>query len=272
MNTVAVVNQLQCYGNAGLSIQMSVLNACGLRAAACPTAIISNPYEGYNEWTYQSGYMPEIIHEWTKNGIQMDAMLVGKLFSYPDSSAILRYKERHEGMMLITDPHIGDNGTKYRECRTQAYLDRMVELCSNSDIILPNYTEACLLTGMEFMPEPDDAFLHELTNSLSKICSRFVIKGIRFNCGEIAIIIYDRGMTNIYRHATMPWDYNGSGDFWAAVFTGYMLRGQGMMQSAVSAASFTIDAVCRSMNAGKQYRDGLDFEQDLRRYYWKLNN
>ncbi len=69
------------------------------------------------------------------------------------------------GGARIVDPAMADNGKLYAGFDA-AFVEKMKTLAFSADILLPNITEAALLTGMEYRKEYDEAYIEELTAAL----------------------------------------------------------------------------------------------------------
>ena len=55
-------------------------------------------------------------------------------------------KQREQGAVIFCDPILGDHGRLYRGI-TQSRVECMKRIVRESRYVLPNYTEACYLTG-----------------------------------------------------------------------------------------------------------------------------
>ena len=65
------------------------------------------------------------------------------------------------------DPAMADHGKLYRGF-DETYVRAMAGLCGCADILLPNLTEACFLTGTEYMEgELEESYVRDLLEKLS---------------------------------------------------------------------------------------------------------
>lgn len=63
---------------------------------------------------------------------------------------------------------IADNGKPY-PAFDMAYVRKNAGLCAAADIIVPNITEAALMTGMEYREEYDESYIKELLSRLNEL-------------------------------------------------------------------------------------------------------
>ena len=70
-----------------------------------------------------------------------------------------------EGVSIV-DPAMADHGKLYRGF-DDAYAAAMKELCVRADLMLPNITEAAMMTGMPFLEEYGPDYIQELLAKLA---------------------------------------------------------------------------------------------------------
>ena len=58
------------------------------------------------------------------------------------------------------------------------YVEAMKELCKSASIILPNITEACLMTGMKYRESYDERYVRKLMERSERLCN-FVVASIK---------------------------------------------------------------------------------------------
>ena len=79
---------------------------------------------------------------------------------------------------------MADNGKLY-PAFDDAFPAEMAKVCAKADIILPNITEACLLTGTEYRTEYDEAYIDGLLHKLLDLgCKTAVITGVSYEPGK----------------------------------------------------------------------------------------
>jgi pyridoxine kinase len=143
----------------------------------------------------------------------------------------------------------------------------MRKLCAKADIIVPNLTEAALLTGQEYKEGPYTREYIEQT--LKKLAAlgprRVVLTGVYFDDLELGAASYD-SHTGEMDYALSPrveGFYHGTGDVFASVLLSAVLRGFSLAESAQIAADFTAQSIERTRIAGTDVRYGVNFEEGL---------
>ena len=61
----------------------------------------------------------------------------------------MSYEKR---FLFLLDPIMGDNGRLYQGF-DRDYVEAMKDFCQQADVIIPNLTEAALLTGSPYLEE-----------------------------------------------------------------------------------------------------------------------
>jgi len=121
-------------------------------------------------------------------------------------------------------------------------LSGMQALCRSADLILPNLTEASLLLGRP-MPDgelSDEAAL-ELAGSLTALCPQAVVTGIPM--GRYLSCAGAGRNSFVVRRLKLERSYPGTGDMFAAVLTGALLRGNALSAATDAAAGFVADSI-----------------------------
>lgn len=263
---VLTIQDISCVGRCSMTVALPVLSACGLESCALPTAVLSTHSGGFTGFTYRdlSGDFPAIEAHWQRAGITFDGFLTGYLGRAALVNRVLSLIDvtGAPGSLVVADPAMADGGRLY------AGIDRdfpqaAARLCRRADYILPNLTEACLLTGLPLRescgPEDAAALLDALGE---RFPGRAVLTGIPFSPEETGAALYDGGELRCFRHPRFPQKIHGIGDAFAAAFTGCLLRGLPMQDAARTATDFA--AECARETAGKKRPGyGVRFEPCL---------
>lgn len=265
MKHILTVQDLSCVGRCSLAVALPVLSAMGHQCSVLPTAVLS---------THTAFPKPEVedltdrlagfARHWQENGITFDAVTVGYL-SDPDQAAIVGDIVKDLRAPLVLDPVMGDHGKLYRRI-TPAHIDAMKHLSAGAEVLLPNLTEAAALTGLPYRDQVDEVYLKELTEGLLALGAKAaVITGVHFH--DNAIGYYGRaekGSAFCYQGTLIPRQFHGTGDLFAAVLSGELLRGAGLEAAARTAAEFVRACV---ENTEKVTPMGVEFEKQLYRLW-----
>lgn len=242
---VLTIQDLSCVGQCSLTVALPVLSAYGAEAAVLPTAVLSN-HTMFKTWSYLD-LTPEIDNifaGWRANDFRFNAFLLGYLGKATLMDACERAFDEFsaQNAAIIIDPVFADNGKLYGGFDLE-YVKAMAHLIRRADIILPNVTEACYLTGMEYRTQYGEEYVKELLTALSKLTSGVpVVTGVELG-GKIGEAILKDGKISYVMGEKLPIVRHGTGDIFAAVFTAEYLSGKSLEQAADSASVFVQDCL-----------------------------
>ena len=262
---VLTIQDISCVGQCSLTVALPILSACGVETCVLPSAVLST-HTAFPGATFRdlTDDMPKIAHHWLQAGIRFDAIISGYLGSAKQMGHVADIFDRlgAEGCVKIVDPAMADHGKLYRGF-DEAFVEAMKDFCSKADYLMPNVTEACLLTDTPYREEPDKAFFEELLQKLMALGPKCVIlTGAACDPGMTGVAVADGERIRFYSHEKRPVSRNGTGDMFAAVFAGALMRGKDPMEAAQMAGDF----VCRCIREAEKAPDhwyGAKFEPVL---------
>ena len=262
---IAVMQDLSCIGRCSLGVAMAVLPALGIEAAVLPTALLS-AHTAFEGFTFRdlSPELERILAHWQAMDLRFDAIYIGYLGSRPLIDLAARVIERFgaPGVRVILDPAFGDHGRLYAGFDGD-YVRAMRGLCARAEIILPNFTEACCLLELPFSQEAAPEVLAESAQALLGGRLRDVlITSCPFPGGRTGLICAGEHAFT-YPHSQLSMPCHGSGDLFASVFTGLLVRCGSVERAARAAADFTRGCIANSMNCPDHRWYGVDFEAML---------
>lgn len=258
---ILTIQDISCVGQCSMTVALPVLSACGHETCVLPTMLLSTHTGGFGkpEIVRFSDRLAPIVGHWKENGITFDAVLTGYLGSAEAIDAAENILETMlaPGGIAIVDPAMADNGKLYSGF-DEAYVEKMKGLCRKADIVLPNLTEAALLAGLPWEGRTDEAYAQSLLKKLN--LPRVLLTGV----GEqtSGFFLKDGEHLQVYSHPRFPGSFSGTGDLFAAAFTGLLLSGKAVYESGACAADFTCKAIARTA-ADRTRRYGLRFEKVL---------
>ena len=157
---ILTVQDISCVGQCSLTVALPILSACGHETAILPSAVLSTHTAGFSGYTFRdlTEDIPGICAHWVKEGIKFDAIYTGYLGTREQIADVAQVFDTllKEGGKIIVDPAMADHGKLYSGFDME-YARAMGDLCKKADVILPNLTECCLLTGMPFRESYDEA-------------------------------------------------------------------------------------------------------------------
>ena len=103
----------------------------------------------------------------------------------------------------------------------------MAKVCAKADVIVPNLTEASLLTGLPYRTEYDEEYIRQMLQALAKLGPRYVaLTGVSFEPEKLGVMYYDQqtGQYGSYFNERLPVAIHGTGDVFASTCVGALMR------------------------------------------------
>lgn len=279
---IAAIHDISCLGRCALTVIIPVLSAMGHQCVPLPTALLSTHTGGFCDmfFTDLTHHMGEIAKHWRSIGTDFDAIYSGFLGSAEQiemlTGFIRDFSEKNDGnrAFVAIDPVMGDDGELY-STYDSALMKGMSRLCYGADLITPNLTEACFLTGEKYPS-------HDLTekegkdfgeNLLKKLysefgCKKTVVSGITCTDNNSKTVLTaasdtEKAMPYFHSTALMSRSYPGTGDVFASVLLGKLLSGEDFDAAIDYSCDFTAYAIAFSEGYATPIRDGLIIEPCL---------
>ena len=266
---ILTIQDISCVGQCSLTVALPILSAAGIECAILPSAVLSTHTAGFSGFTVRdlSEDIPAINAHWVKENIKFSAIYTGYLGSTSQVDMVIDIKNTSltEGGLLLVDPAMADNGKLY-PAFDENYVKAMIRLCGEADYILPNITEACFLTGIEYKTEYDRQYIYSLLYALQKTGAKnIILTGVSFERGKTGIMVLEDEKCQYYEHELLPNSCHGTGDIYASAFVGAMMRGHNAYDSARIAADYTVDAIKATAGDASHWY-GAKFEPVLGNY------
>lgn len=260
---LGIINDISCEGRCSTTAALPIVSAAGIHPNLIPTAILSTQTGGYTDYTYMdlSRQMMGIARHFKALGLEFDGIYSGYLASEQQVDMVIEISQLLSPKLLVVDPVMGDLGKLYSGF-TQSYCDKMKTLCAKADVIVPNVTEACFLTGRKYGPMTKEDILGLLKDLTSFALGRIVVTGINME-REMAVGIYEDGHAHIKTHQQFGGVYHGAGDVFGSAVTCGLLYGRSLVDAVNVACDFTLTAIHNTDVAGVDTRQGLCFESCL---------
>ena len=274
MKRIVTVQDISCIGKCSLTVALPIISAMGTETAVIPTAVLSahTAFDGF-VFTDLTDRIEPIADHWQKENIAFDAVYTGYLGSYEQINIVesLVKRFRADGTKVIVDPVMGDNGRLYSGF-DRRFAARMAQLCAEADIILPNYTEACLILiepydGATCSEQKAREMLPRLTETGTGTA---VITGVTGDDGGYGAVGYS-GASGEYFSAfceRIGTSYHGTGDIFASAFVGALMRDKSMQSSLEIAVGYTAECIKATVSDPNARWYGVNFEAALP---WLIN-
>ncbi len=272
---ILTIQDISCVGQCSLTVALPIISACGIETCVLPSAVLSTHTAGFQGYTFRdlTEDMPDIAKHWQKEKIQFDCVYTG----YLGSTKQIAYVEdiynmtKSENSLLIVDPAMADNGKLYPGFNAE-FVEAMKNLCANADYVIPNITEACFLTDMEYQAEYDEAYVAELIRRLKTLgCKNIIFTGISFAPDKTGVMVCEGDTCNYYEHDKLPNSCHGTGDIYASAFVGALVRGKTPFDAAKIAADYTVDCIKTTAQLDNHWY-GAAFEPVLGNLISAINN
>lgn len=269
------IQDISCVGQCSLTVALPILSAFGFETAVLPTAVLSNHTGGFSEWTFAdlTDEIPKIGKMWEKHGINFDAIYTGYVGSVRQIGLISQIIGGclGKGGKVIVDPVLGDNGKLYAGFDGN-YVDEMKKLVSLADVALPNITEACFLTGTDYIGERQEKEqVEELLQKLLALgCRCAVLTGVSLEDGLLGLAVNDGSGTEYRFEKFVDRKRHGTGDVFASAFTGAVMKGESYADAGAFAAKFVIESILATV-PDEDHWYGVNFEKSLRTITDKYN-
>ena len=275
---IAVINDLSGFGRCSLTAAIPTISVMGVQPCPLPTAVLS-AQTGFPSY-YCDDYTEKMEHfrqEWEKMGVQFDGIYTGFVASETQIRRIFRFLDTfyRESTFLLVDPVMGDEGRVYK-LFTPELLRRMKELALRADVVTPNLTELCLLTGADYGELGRMKGEKEITEAAGELAEKLmesgpdtiVVTGIRFEdaqSGErmIGNLAVDQSGRRLSAFPYIGGSFSGTGDLFASIIAGGIARGDDIFRTMDLAGEFVERAMKDSAAEGVERNQGATFEKSL---------
>lgn len=264
---VIAAHDLSGLGRCSLSVVMPILSVMGIQACPLPTAILSTQTDGFNDFTFRD--LTEDIDSYFNhlygNCEKFDAFYSGFLGSVEQIEKIRTItKKVKDNTLVLVDPVMGDGG-EYYSTYTNEMSKEMTKLVSSAHIIVPNVTEASFLLSEEPKKEYTDADIKSYIKRLATLTgATVVITGIKGKGSISCAFSHDGGITvGFQENKSLSCHYPGTGDIFASVMLGRLLKGKSLAESVADSADFVKDVMEYSCQFDYPKREGVLLEANL---------
>ena len=269
---ILTIQDISCVGQCSLTVALPIISACGIETAILPAAILSTHTCGFSGYTCRdlTEDIPPIRKHWQKERIFFDGIYTGYLASAKQIEYVKDVMQTclKPDAPKIVDPAMADNGKLYPAFDTD-FVSAMKDLCSQADVILPNVTEACFLTGEEYKSAYDEAYIDTLLSKLAALGAKTVVlTGVSYDDSTTGVVVFENGNKQYYKHKKLNRSCHGTGDVFASAFVGAYINGKSLYDSAKIAADFTVECIEKTPS---EHWYGVCFEQCLPSLFEKLN-
>lgn len=263
---ILTIQDISCVGQCSLTVALPILSACGLETAILPSAVLSTHSVGFRDFTFRdlTEDIPAIQHHWQQEVIRFQAVYTGYLGS---ARQIEMVKDICRNLLVpggkkIVDPAMADRGELY-PVFDMDFVQEMKKLVGKGDIVLPNITEASLLTDTEYREEYDEEYICGLVEGIHRLgAGTVVLTGVSYDAHSTGVLVSEQGKQTYYRHELLDRGCHGTGDVYASSFVGAYMHGKTVPEAARIAADYTLACIKNTLDDPDHWY-GVKFEPVL---------
>lgn len=268
MKRIVSIQDISCLGRCSLTVALPVISALGVECAIVPTAVLST-HSIFPNYTCKdlSDQIQPIADHWQSQSIRFDAIYTGYLASPRQVDEVCRFFDRfgRDGALIFVDPAMADNGRLYPGFGPE-FPAEMARVCARADVIVPNITEACLLTGTPYRTEYDEHYIRQLLQRLAELGpKRVALTGVSLQPGRVGVMAYDAAADRWFSYDTqrIRSNFHGTGDLFAAACAGSLVQGAPLPEALKLAADFTCECIRLTQASGSNCWYGVEFERAI---------
>lgn len=262
---IAAVHDMCGYGKCSLTVAIPVLSAAGCDVCPVPTALFSSHtlYKDF-EMLDTTDFLWKYLEAWKKINVDIDGIYSGFLGSAEQVEIIKSLYNTYNKALRLVDPVMGDSGKMY-PTYTQELCDATKSLVDGADLLLPNLTEASILTGIDYTGQAlsDDEVKKYMDKLLEMGAKAVIIKGI--TRGEDIVNFVQTTSSELEQAAYKAHDYylHGTGDLYASSAISAVMNGKSVVEAAQFAAELVYDAMDQTKYQPEYQLRGVSFEKSL---------
>ncbi|HRK76827.1 MAG TPA: pyridoxamine kinase [Streptococcus parasuis] len=262
-----LANDLPGVGKVALATSIPIAAVCQVETMLLPTVLLSSHTGGFPDVVIED--MTDLnrayFRQWKNLNLELAGILSGYCRNPQQLSQLAMYANQTE-TPLIVDPIMGDSGRLYTGF-TSSYVEAMKELTQSAKLILPNLTEAALLTGREYVGEHYDfSVIEDLLEALAKqVTADIVLTGISFDDSQIGVAYFQQetGEITTYLSKKYPANFFGTGDILSTLLAVATIEQINLHQAIPLALEFIDKSLRQTLSLNRDLKLGIYFEPFL---------
>lgn len=278
LKRIAAINDLSGLGKCSLTVALPIISATGVECSVIPTALLSTHTGVFKNWTLTDltdNILP-IAQHWNEVGASFDGIFTGYLASPEQGEIVSETIDLLKGdnTIIIVDPAMADNGHYYSNL-DDSMSDCFRNLLKKADVITPNFTEACFLSGMQYVDGTvTEEYINEIMDRLLILGPKtVVVTGVSVKQDTIGTFLKSHSDNELHEIVANEKTgmFHGAGDVFASSLSALLVRGANEIDAVNMAMEFTSECIDRTEKRGTPRHYGLDFESVLPTYIMQLN-
>lgn len=260
LKSVALVDDICGYGKCSINVMLPTISAAGIEVCCGVTSVYTThtPIKGYKKLETDP-ILEDTTASWRNLSLSFDAIYTGALSNKDQAYQCMQLFADQPKTIKICDPVLGDFGNFYDK-NFESLLPHMKKLCSHTDIITPNITEAQLLCGLK--SENPEELLHSLAKTGA---NNIILKGHVEDENISNYLLDENGEITKFSAPYYDFIIHGAGDFFSACIISHLIKNGNLKKSVDFATNITSDAVKFTISQAGFENKGISFETFLKK-------
>lgn len=269
---ILLINDQPGYGKVAIPAMTPALIRKRFEVFSLPTMIVSNTFNyGRFATIDTTEYMKDAVNIWRELGFTFDAISTGFIPNDAQAEFLAEYcrQQAEAGAVILVDPIMADNGKLYNSV-TEKRVEIMKKMVAVADYLIPNITEACLLSGTGYS---EDGYTEEGLSGIAKSLHEMGAKSVAITSALLknsdgagsgccrAVVGYDgtAGECFTVRYEEIPLKINGSGDTFASIVLSEIVDGTDFCSAVRKAVAVVRELIAENLDIAGEY-NGLPIE------------
>ena len=268
MTKVIVANDLVGLGKVALTSSLPIMSACQTEVLPLPTVLLSS-HTGEFENIYVRDLTDDLkgfCKQWEHLDFIVDGLVSG-YFKSEEELKLVGQLARDKEIPLFVDPIMGDNGRLYQGF-DRNFVEAMKDFCQQADVIIPNLTEAALLTDTPYLEAGsyDKVTVEKLLRNLTKLGpQKVIVTGISFETDKIGLAYFDKEIdeTAYLMRKSYQSNFYGSGDLLTAILSAGYFYNLDLLKVCDLALDVMDRVLSTTLSDGRPLKYGLCYEPHI---------
>jgi pyridoxine kinase len=276
---VLVINDLPGVAKVAGMSNLPILEAAQYEVALLPTLLLSTHTMGYPGLVkhYLNESFDEILNHWYELDVKFKGTLTGYFADSKQITTTISYLESLDySMPVIIDPIMADFGELYAGF-SEDFPEKFRKLVKYADVIVPNLTEACLITDYPYSDDLGPEDYPKIAQKLIDLGAKNVVLTSVFQNEdqrdeETGYYIYAEDSEPYYHmHKKEEVWFKGVGDISVSFITAYYLLGDSVKDAVIKSSDYIEKALRHSLNVERDPKLGIYFEPVLPEFANEIN-
>ena len=268
MATVIVANDLVGVGKVALTSSLPIMSACQTEVLPLPTVLLSSHTGDFNNIYVRdlTDDLKGFCKQWEYLDFKVDGLVSG-YFKSEEELKLVGQLARDKEIPLFVDPIMADNGRLYQGF-DRNFVEAMKDFCQQADVIIPNLTEAALLTDTPYLEAGsyDKVTVEKLLRDLTKLGpQKVIVTGISFETDKIGLAYFDKETNEtVFRMQKRYGNhFYGSGDLLTAILSAGYFYNLDLLKVCDLALDVMERVLSSTLSDGRLLKYGLCYEPHI---------